>query len=321
MPDTPAIEADKLSKQYKLGRFRARPLDALKGVSFRVGQGEIFGLLGPNGAGKTTFIKLLLGIVRKSSGQAFMLGHPAGSRAGRKMVGYLPENLRLPKHMTGLTALDYFGRLSNVPGSEIKRRAPELLDLVGLTSRGKDSVSKYSKGMAQRLGLAQALLHEPKLLVLDEPTDGLDPVARSQVRELLIQLKKDRGATIFLNSHLLQEVEQVCDRVAILHQGELRFVGSVDEIRQRRVGHEVEFQLLGQQAAVEGAFPPSSILSLAPVDGQMLNVVAKLNDQSAVDQCIDSLRAAGVSVVGFGQRRATLESAFLDIVGEPRQIT
>jgi len=321
MPDTPAIQADQLSKQYKLGRFRKRRLDALKGVSLRVDQGEIFGLLGPNGAGKTTFIKLLLGIVRKSSGQAQMLGHPAGSRAGRKMVGYLPENLRLPEHMTGLTALDYFGRLSNVPGSVIKQRAPELLDLVGLAGRGKDSVAKYSKGMAQRLGLAQALLHEPELLMLDEPTDGLDPVARSQVRELLIQLKKERGATIFLNSHLLQEVEQVCDRVAILHQGELRFVGSVDEIRQRRVGHEVDFQLLGPQPAVESAFPPSSILSLNPADGQMLSVVAKLDDQVAVDRCIDGLRAAGVSVVGFGQRRATLESAFLDIVGESRQVS
>lgn len=321
MSDTPAIQADQLSKQYKLGRFRKRRLDALKNVSLRVDQGEIFGLLGPNGAGKTTFIKLLLGIVRKSGGQAQMLGHPAGSRAGRKMVGYLPENLRLPKHMTGLTALDYFGRLSNVPGSVIKRRAPELLELVGLAGRGKDSVAKYSKGMAQRLGLAQALLHEPELLMLDEPTDGLDPVARSQVRELLIQLKKERGATIFLNSHLLQEVEQVCDRVAILHHGELRFVGSVDEIRQRRVGHEVEFQLLGPQPAVESVFPPSSIVSLNPVDGQALNVVAKLDDQIAVDRCIDGLRAAGVSVVGFGQRRATLESAFLDIVGESRQVS
>jgi ABC-2 type transport system ATP-binding protein len=217
--------------------------------------------------------------------------------------------------------LDYFGRLSNVPSREIKRRSHELLELVGIAGRAKDSVSKYSKGMAQRLGLAQALLHEPKLLMLDEPTDGLDPVARSQVRDILMRLKKERGATIFLNSHLLQEVEQVCDRIAVLHQGELRFIGSVDEIRQQQSLHEVEFELVGSQPAIEGAFPNSSILSLKPVDGEKLKIVARLDDQNAVDQCIDRLRAAGVSVVGFGQRRATLESAFLNIVGEPGQIS
>jgi ABC-2 type transport system ATP-binding protein len=319
MADTPAIKADGLSKQYKLGRFRKRRLDALKNVSLQVDQGEIFGLLGPNGAGKTTFIKLLLGIVRKSEGEAQLMGEPAGSRAGRRMVGYLPENLRLPKHMTGLTALDYFGRLSNMPSKEIKQRSQELLELVGIADRAKDSVAKYSKGMAQRLGLAQALLHKPRLLILDEPTDGLDPVARSQVRDILMRLKQESGATIFLNSHLLQEVEQVCDRVAILHHGELRSVGSVDEIRQGEAAHEVEFELWGTQAAVESAFPASSILSLSARDGQKLQVVARLKDQTAVDQCIDSLRAAGVSVVGFGQRRASLESAFLDIVGESRQ--
>jgi ABC-2 type transport system ATP-binding protein len=228
----PVIEVEGLRKTYREGWIRRRSLEVLKGLSFTVGPGEIFGLLGPNGAGKTTFIKILLGIVRASGGRATLLGHPAGSRRGRSQVGYLPENLRIARHHTGHSALDYYGWLSGLPLRVVRSRASELLPLVGLAQRAGDPVSKYSKGMLQRLGLAQALLHDPQLVILDEPTDGLDPVGRSHVRNVLQQLKQ-RGKTVFVNSHILQEVELICDRVAILDKGLLRYVGPVHEAALR----------------------------------------------------------------------------------------
>ena len=229
-----AIETHDLRKTYVEGLLRRKRQEALKGVSLRVERGEIFGLLGGNGAGKTTFIKVLLGIIRRTAGQAKLLGFPAGDWRGRKLIGYLPENLRVPRHLTGFTALEYYGHLSNVPTSVIRQRRGELLEMVGLAERAKDPVRTYSKGMLQRLGLAQAMLHDPELFILDEPTDGLDPLARSQVRGFLADLKK-RGKTIFLNSHILQEVELICDRVAILDKGNLRRVANVAEITSGRV--------------------------------------------------------------------------------------
>src|SRR5436190_3592630 len=233
--DQPAIETRELSKTYVEGLLRRRRIAALKGVSLRVERGEIFGLLGGNGAGKTTFIKTLLGIIRKTAGDARLLDFPAGDRRGRKLVGYLPENLRVPRHLTGYTALEYYGNLSNVPTSVIRQRRGPLLEKVGLAERAKDPVRTYSKGMLHRFGLAQAMLHDPELFILDEPTDGLDPLARSQVRGYLKELK-EQGKTVFLNSHILQEVELVCDRVAILDKGVLRRVANVAEITS---GHGV----------------------------------------------------------------------------------
>ena len=220
LPDTagrhePVIQVSDLQKTYRDGWFRRRKIQALKKVSLEVGRGEIFGLLGPNGAGKTTLIKILLGIVHKTAGEARLLGQPAGRRIGRKRVGYLPEGHRIPRHLTGNTALEYYGSLSGMSVADTRRRRAELLDMVGLSVWGRTVVTKYSKGMLQRLGLAQAMLHEPDVLVLDEPTDGVDPVGRSEIREVLNVLK-DRGKTIFLNSHLLQEIELVCD-LSLIH--------------------------------------------------------------------------------------------------------
>ncbi|MFP6769847.1 MAG: ABC transporter ATP-binding protein, partial [Planctomycetaceae bacterium] len=214
------IRVNDLGKVYRDGWLRRRRIEALRDVSLEVGRGEIFGLLGPNGAGKTTLIKVLLGIVRKTAGEATLLGHPAGQRAGRKQVGYLPEGHRIPRHLTGNSALEFYGSLSGLAVSETRQRRQQLLETVGLSDWGRTSVTKYSKGMLQRLGLAQAMLHEPNLLILDEPTDGVDPVGRSEIRDVL-NLLKSQGKTIFLNSHLLQEVELVCDRVAVLHKGEV----------------------------------------------------------------------------------------------------
>ena len=224
MIDSLAIDVQKLQKQYRDGWIVPRRFNALKGIDLGVRRGEVFGLLGPNGAGKTTLIKILLGIVKSTGGQAFLLGEPAGTKSARRRIGYLPENLNFPSHQTAKRAMEFFGRLSSVPERVIKTKSSELLELVGLAGREKELVRKYSKGMRQRLGLAQAMLHDPELLILDEPTDGLDPVGRSQIRKLINELR-DQGKTVFLNSHILQEVELVCDRVAILAGGQLQGIG------------------------------------------------------------------------------------------------
>jgi ABC-2 type transport system ATP-binding protein len=314
MTSSPAIEVQSLQKTYRDGIFGRRRVEALKGVSFRVDRGVIFGLLGPNGAGKTTLIKILLGIVRKSGGSATLLGRAAGDRAGRRSVGYLPENHRIPRHHTGNTALEYYASLSGMSGSDIRQRRPRLLELVGLSQWGRTSVRKYSKGMLQRLGLAQALMHDPELLVLDEPTDGVDPVGRTEMRAVLQRLK-DEGKTIFINSHLLQEVELVCDRVGILVQGELRREGLIEEITHR-VEAEVEITVAGSEQTIRSALAARAITEWTALSSDEFQFAVKLNDQAAVDQCIDELRRGGVSIVNLSRRRDSLEEAFLAIVSQ-----
>jgi len=317
MTSSPAIEVTGLSKTYRNGLLR-RPFEALTGITFRVERGEVFGLLGPNGAGKTTFIKILLGIVRKTRGAAWLLGRPAGDRASRLKVGFLPENLRVAGHHTAVSALQYYGQLSGLSAREIRAKQQTLLESVGLADRSHDRVKKYSKGMIQRLGLAQALLHEPELLVLDEPTDGLDPVGRSHVRHVLHQLKA-QGRTVFLNSHILQEVELVCDRVAILDRGQLRALGSVQDIapRQSPRGFELELLLAGPRAEVSAAMGDRGINRWeTTADGQH-RLLLRLMDQDAVDDCTDNLRRRKISIVALARRRVTLEDAFLHLFAAP----
>jgi ABC-2 type transport system ATP-binding protein len=279
----------------------------------RVEQGEIFGLLGPNGAGKTTLIKVLLGIVRRSGGSASLLGRPAGDRVGRMKVGYLPENLRIAGHHTALTALEYYGKLSGLSWSEIKSERFRLLESVGLADRSRESGKKFSKGMLQRLGLAQALLHDPELLILDEPTDGLDPVGRSQVRNVLTRLKEE-GKTIFLNSHILQEVELICDRVAILDRGLVKAVGDIHELSvQQTEGVELEIVVAASEDVIRAALGERGIASFRINRDGTHRLVLPLADQAAVDHCIDDLRSSGISIVGLSRRRVTLEDAFLKL--------
>jgi ABC-2 type transport system ATP-binding protein len=302
-----------LHKSYRRGFFGRGRQQALKGVSFRVERGEIFGLLGQNGAGKTTFIKIALGIARRTGGNATMLGYPAGDRRARKLVGYLPENMRVPRHLTAMTALYYYGGMSGLSQSEVRRRAPELLSMVGIAERAKDSVATYSKGMLQRLGLAQAMLHDPDLYILDEPTDGLDPLARSQVRGYLADLKK-RGKTVFLNSHILQEVEVICDRVAILHQGELKSIGDVQDLRRQHTqspqGLEVEIEVAGDEASLRKAIGPLAARLVRTVSDTW-SLKTMLASQTEVDQLVDALRGAGIINTHLARRRASLEDAFV----------
>jgi len=314
MPD-PVINVQELRKTYHDGFLGRRRVEALKRVSFRVERGTIFGLLGPNGAGKTTLIKVLLGIVRKTGGSAELLGRPAGDRRGRRRVGYLPESHRIPRYHSANSALEYYGSLSGMSGRDIRRRRPELLELVGLSDWGKSSVKKFSKGMLQRLGLAQALMHDPELLVLDEPTDGIDPVGRSEMRAALQRLKSE-GKTIFINSHLLQEIELVCDRVVSRVKGELRREGLIEEITRRQKG-EIELTVLGNEAAIREALGLQQIVSVKALGKGRFHLVLQVPDQTAIDQSIDGLRTSGISIEELVRRRDTLEEAFLDIVAHP----
>lgn len=315
MENAAAIEVADLRKSYRNGLFR-KPFEALKGVTFSVDQGEIFGLLGPNGAGKTTLVKVLLGIIRRSGGTASLLGMRAGDRSSRLRVGYLPENLRISSHHTALTALEYYGKLSGLPGSDIKARRMELLESVGLADRTRDSVKKFSKGMLQRLGLAQALMHDPEVLILDEPTDGLDPVGRSHVRSVLSTLK-EQGKTIFVNSHILQEVELICDRVAILDRGVLKALGTVEEIApEQEEGVELELMVAGAKDAVQAALGGRGVKSWDANGDEQHTLRLLLSDQAGVDQCIDDMRNNNVSVITMSRRRLTLEDAFLSLFAD-----
>jgi ABC-2 type transport system ATP-binding protein len=312
MNHAPAIDVKDLHKTYRDGLFGRHRVEALRGVTFQVGNGEIFGLLGPNGAGKTTLIKVLLGIVRRSRGSASLLGRPPGDREGRRRVGYLPENHRIPRHHTGDTALEYYGCLSGLSVAEVKRRRGRLLELVGLADWGRVPVKKYSKGMQQRLGLAQALLHDPEVLVLDEPTDGVDPVGRSEMRALLQQLKTE-GKTIFINSHLLQEIELVCERIVILAQGQVLREGRVAEIT-RISATDITMQLVGTETDIEAALAGRETGGLVLGNAGHYEVTVRVPDQRAVDECVDSLRRHKVGIVSLSRSRQTLEEAFLEIV-------
>ena len=308
------IETAQVSKTYRSGVFRRKKFQALSEVSLQVTKGQVFGLLGPNGAGKTTLIKILLGIVRRTGGSASVLGHVAGSMAARREIGYLPENHRIPQHLTANTALEYYGQLSGMPMSEIRRHRPRLLELVGLKGREKDRVSGYSKGMLQRLGLAQAMLHRPPLIILDEPTDGVDPVGRREIRDVLRQLASE-GHSVFLNSHLLQEIELICDSVAILNHGRLLKTGSVKELKVALSDSPVQMQLTGDEALIRQAFsahPGSLIREVSP--GAFAAEV-RVSLQADVDRLVDALRISGVSVWRLARREQTLEEVFMDLVG------
>ncbi|MEB3309884.1 MAG: ABC transporter ATP-binding protein [Snowella sp.] len=225
------VETWNLNKIYRTGFWLNQKVQSLTDFSLSVQKGETFGLLGPNGAGKTTLLKILLGVIRPTSGRAVLLGRPIGDRAIKERVGYLPENPYFYDFLTAWEFLEFVAGLFQIPKSQQTKRIPELLDLVGLAQKTakKKQLRQYSKGMMQRVGMAQALINDPELVFLDEPMSGLDPLGRYQVREIILSLK-EQGKTIFFNSHVLTDVEQICDRIAILARGELLCVGSLEEI-------------------------------------------------------------------------------------------
>jgi ABC-2 type transport system ATP-binding protein len=280
---------------------------ALKGVSLTVHRGEIYGLLGQNGAGKTTLVKILLGVTKLSYGEASVLGEPAGKTRVRARIGFLPEDHRFPEYHTAASLMQYYGRLLGVPGSDLRHSIPEYLEMVGLKGRMNYKIRTYSKGMKQRLGIAQALFHKPDVIFLDEPTDGVDPVGRREIRGILQGLK-DRGVTIFINSHLLGEVELICDHVAILQRGEVIREGEIQQLLEQKGVFEVGLAM-GQTVPREDLAAKGYLVSKF---GDMWEI--GLKDGQTIDPVVDLLRARGLCIRHLTEKRVTLEDLFVQTV-------
>jgi ABC-2 type transport system ATP-binding protein len=311
-----AIEAESLTKVYR-SRVGRREIRALDGVSLRVEPGRIFGLLGPNGAGKTTAVKILLGLTRPTSGTVRLLGLPASDPASRCRAGYLPEGHRFPGYLTARETLRVFGRMSGMDSASLARRIPELLSRVRLAEWADVKVRKFSKGMTQRLGIAAALVHDPEVLLLDEPTDGVDPVGRREIRDLLRQ-EAARSRAILLNSHLLSEIELTCDRVAVLRRGMVAAEGTIEELtgRWRDAGDSSRgYKLVasGLDEAVIAAFRATG----AGADCVNGHVRLVARDLEHLNQLVDIARTSGVLLTELTAEKSTLEDVFVDLVRTP----
>lgn len=315
----PVIDLAHVAKTYR-GRVHA-----LRGIEMHVRPGEIFGLLGPNGAGKSTLVKILMTVIRPSACRGTLLGQPIGHKPTLQRVGYLPEHSRFAEYLTGAQVLDHYGALSRVTRAQRRRRAAELMELVGMTEWANRRVRSYSKGMKQRVGLAQALINEPDLVLLDEPTDGLDPVGRRDVRAVLVELKS-RGKTVFLNSHLLSELEMVCDRVAILVQGVVATQGTIDELTGGQHHYLIELAVNGAPAPADsiekilgarvelrqGRLPTGHA-----VDVEQGVVRVATADPLIVQPLLDALRAGGIVIRALRPVRPSLEDLFMQAVTDP----
>lgn len=296
------VETDNLTKYYSRGKIKA-----LEDFTLQVEKGKIFSLLGPNGAGKTTLIKVLLGIVFPTRGAAKILGEDISNPGIHSRIGYLAENHRFPEFLTASQVLFYYGKMSGVEPALLKERIPQLLKLVKLENWGDTKIRKFSKGMMQRMGLAQALSNDPDLLFLDEPTDGIDPVGRREIRDLLKNLR-DRGKTIFLNSHLLSEVERVSDEVAILKNGRLLQKGTVEEM----VSVKQQFTLqLAEGYEVLQALCTELNLPLVSQNGSF---IVSVRDDAQLNHLIDKLRERQALIRGIIPRKITLEDFFIEVV-------
>ncbi|HWO20816.1 MAG TPA: ABC transporter ATP-binding protein [Kofleriaceae bacterium] len=305
--EPPAIEVVGLCKTYRTP-LRRRRVEALRGVTFTVERGHIFGFVGPNGAGKTTTIRTLMGLIRPTSGRAALLGEPVPSRAARARVGFLPEAPYFYDYLTVGELLDLAGRLFGLPAAARRRRADELIERVGLSRARSQSLKKFSKGMLQRAGLAQALMNDPELVVLDEPMSGLDPIGRKEVRDLILELR-DRGKTVFFSTHILSDVEAITDRVAIIARGQLQAHGTPSELVRRAV--------LGIDVAVRlpaGADAGPLTAGATQVRRRGDELALTLPADADADAWIARAHAAGAKVISVAPRHETLEELFLRAV-------
>ena len=299
---TPAIAAHDLRKVYVAGFMRKKYV-GLAGLSLEVQQGEGFGLIGPNGAGKTTTIKLLMGLNFPTSGKAEIFGHPVGSLAARSRVGFLPERPYFYDYLTAAEFLHFYGQLLGLDKATRTRRIDELLPRVHMERARDAQLRKFSKGMLQRVGLAQALMGEPDLVVLDEPSSGLDPMGRILIRDVILELKR-KGTTILLSSHILADVEEVCDRVAILAGGELQQLAAVSEI----VGQGLE----GVEVALDHIDEPEALGFGTPTLQHGRRATFVVDDHAAATALVSKAVAAGALVLRVTPRRESLESLFID---------
>ena len=304
-----AIEISNISKTYE-STFRKTKVDALIDLSLSVPSGSIFGLLGPNGAGKTTLIKILLSICFPTSGSAKVLNEEISNYHLKYRIGYLPENHKFPSYLSGGDCLRYFGKLSGMEGLNLEKKIDDLLELVKMTQWKKIKIKSYSKGMMQRLGIAQALLNDPELILLDEPTDGVDPIGRKEIRDILSDLKM-KGKTIFLNSHLLSEVEMVSDRVAILNKGKLIREGTVRELTEKR--HEFSFEF-ESRIDDEVYFNLAAQFNIVHIKDSIYTVL--VSDIIELNKLIDALRAKSISIKEIIQKKSSLEEMFISLIND-----
>lgn len=304
------IDTIDLTKDYEVGFLKKRKVRALDQLNLEVRRGEIFGFLGPNGAGKTTTLKLLMRLIYPTQGSARILGHPVDDVSTRARVGYLPENPYFYDYLSGRELLEYTAALFGVPADQARVRGRELLGLVGLDSdRANRQLRKYSKGMLQRIGIAQALVNDPEIVFMDEPMSGLDPIGRREVRDLLLSLRA-QGKTVFFSSHILSDVEALCDRAAILSRGKLVRCGTVHEL----TGIEdsaVEIVALGIDSSALDRFS-QIVSSLQSASTTPNGVHLVLGDESEIDDTLALIRECGGKLVSVNPRRASLEDIFAD---------
>jgi ABC-2 type transport system ATP-binding protein len=303
-PDNYAVRTQNLRKVFG-GKVAVRDL------TLAVPRGEIFGFLGPNGAGKSTSIKMLLGLAKPTGGEAFVLGAPSGDVEVRRRIGFLPENFRFYEWLTPAELLRLHGRLCGVSDSKLSERVPALIELVGLTPHIDKRLQNFSKGMLQRIGLAQALIHEPEIIFLDEPTSGLDPLGRRTVRDI-IRAQRDRGATVFLNSHLLSEIEITCDQVVFIREGEVVTSRDMRTQQEEAVRLEVRARKLSPEC-VRGLTRWSDSVD---VDEERLTMTAQ--SRESLPEILKYLVGTGAEVYQFTPQRLSLEELFMGIMGEDR---
>jgi ABC-2 type transport system ATP-binding protein len=304
-----AIVVDRLGKIFKPNWPWKTPATVLRGLSFSVGQGEIFGFLGPNGAGKTTTLKILIGLIRQTSGHAELFGLPAGNVDVHRRIGFLPESPYFYDYLTAEEFLQFYGRLAGLEGADLSQRVTSMLELLGLLEARKRQLRKFSKGMLQRVGLAQALIHDPELVILDEPMSGLDPLGRKEVRDVILHLR-ERGKTVFFSTHIIPDVEMICDRVAVIVKGEVVAAGRVDEL----VGH-------GRTRSIEVVCEGLRKDKLDALRGLASRVVERgaqclivLPEPDRLDEVIVGIRSRGGRLISVTPHKDSLEELFVQQV-------
>src|ERR1700734_624190 len=305
----PAIEIQSLTKDYAVGFWRKKTRRSLDSLSLEVHEGEAFGFLGPNGAGKTTTLKLLMGVIFPTSGTARIRGRSIEDVGMHREIGYLPEQPYFYDYLTARELLDYFARFFGYSASERRERVEKFLDLVGLSAAGNVQLRKFSKGMMQRVGIAQAILHDPQVVFLDEPMSGLDPVGRREVRDIILELKR-QGRTVFFSTHILTDAEMLCDRVAVLVGGKLQGVGAPNEIVSLEVyGMEILFELNS------GAAVPASLGDKVRNTGNRYQVDVP---EAGLYPALEQLKGANAKILSVVPLRPSLEDYFFKLVGKEK---
>jgi ABC-2 type transport system ATP-binding protein len=304
-----AIEIENLTKDYPFGFLHLKKKRSLEGLTMQVESGEVFGFLGPNGAGKSTTIKLLVGLIFPEAGTARILGKSIADIEMHRDIGYLPEQPYFYDYLTAAEVLDYFARFHDLTAADRSERVARMLKKVGLETAGKIQLRKYSKGMLQRVGLAQAILHDPKVVILDEPMSGLDPIGRREVRDIILELKRE-GKTVLFSTHILSDAEMLCDRVGVIVGGKLRGVGAPGEIvGMKSQGMEILFELAGSDTSAAG------IIAKATKTGDRYRLQVP---EEELYPALEQLRGVGAKILSVAQVKASLEEYFMNLIQADR---